>query len=872
MTTMYIDSFVWYNFASKNRLSENDTLLLSTSIADSTPYLVRAYHQYDGVTCFAEDTASLKINPLPVLVSRPADVKLCADQPTVLLNGVQTSVPATNQTTQTWTYPQDPTAITGSTLTTSKLKNLPGTWLGSAYGNWAYLAVRSNETGCISNDSIAVAVFPVDKITLINPPRQCDFNTTFNLNTLVNPPSLLTSGGFFEWAGRGVSYVSSTNRYIFTPSDSLNSNLDKRVRSGLTSPSDTNILSFNLNRTFNNGNPVPIGGLTPPSPGRTIATQGFFCAAFDTVIMRVTKTPKLKAGVLPTVCAGGDSVFLTNHAVPGSNYTTAVNPLTSYWYFAAPNTNFRAIARGQVFMPFHSNIVVPKDQRRDYSLVFADTSANGCRVADTTKISVRGVPTVEITTSPVADSAVCKTQAKIDLALTPRPDFLISGLDDISLTGAPNLVASIGSSLSYLDVRNNAQLEEKAYTLKYVYKTSEGCTDSATKVVRIQFPPEVELSKNGAACQDSADFTINVLKSPSSKHPYGLTWSIVGGTGTIIDTTKTFIRYQPSAAEKAAGSVQVAIVTNNNGLCAAASDLSTYTIHPKPVASFSGADSGCVKLGYPFNVKLVANANPVPGCNYVWIIDDVSEKDGPDTTHDKALEIARPYKMQLYVYNPVTGCKDSSLIQYSEGWLTPKADFITDPTKTTIAKPYFNFINKTDPLANNTYIWRFDSIGRDTSVLVNISNRQFEPSIGSIPITLIATSENGCIDSTIKRITIDPDISVFVPNVFYPQTGGVGGSDLVTSKYENDCRIGEPPVPCNRHFFVQANGFETIEIYVYNRWGKLVFETKDKLKGWDGTDQKLGGECPQDAYVYQIFATSFGGKKYQYSGSVTLLR
>jgi gliding motility-associated-like protein len=71
---------------------------------------------------------------------------------------------------------------------------------------------------------------------------------------------------------------------------------------------------------------------------------------------------------------------------------------------------------------------------------------------------------------------------------------------------------------------------------------------------------------------------------------------------------------------------------------------------------------------------------------------------------------------------------------------------------------------------------------------------------------------------------------------------------------------------------VQANGFETIEIYVYNRWGKLVFETKDKLKGWDGTDQKLGGECPQDAYVYQIFATSFGGKKYQYSGSVTLLR
>jgi gliding motility-associated-like protein len=79
-------------------------------------------------------------------------------------------------------------------------------------------------------------------------------------------------------------------------------------------------------------------------------------------------------------------------------------------------------------------------------------------------------------------------------------------------------------------------------------------------------------------------------------------------------------------------------------------------------------------------------------------------------------------------------------------------------------------------------------------------------------------------------------------------------------------------VPCNRYFFIQANGFQTIEIYVYNRWGKLVFQTDKITEGWDGNDQKSGGECQQDAYVYQIFATSYSGKKYQYAGSVTLLR
>jgi hypothetical protein len=30
--------------------------------------------------------------------------------------------------------------------------------------------------------------------------------------------------------------------------------------------------------------------------------------------------------------------------------------------------------------------------------------------------------------------------------------------------------------------------------------------------------------------------------------------------------------------------------------------------------------------------------------------------------------------------------------------------------------------------------------------------------------------------------------------------------------------------------------------------------------------------CPQDVYVYQVNATSYNGKAYKYSGSITLLR
>jgi hypothetical protein len=79
-------------------------------------------------------------------------------------------------------------------------------------------------------------------------------------------------------------------------------------------------------------------------------------------------------------------------------------------------------------------------------------------------------------------------------------------------------------------------------------------------------------------------------------------------------------------------------------------------------------------------------------------------------------------------------------------------------------------------------------------------------------------------------------------------------------------------------FRVSATGFETIEIYVFNRWGQMVYKsfmtnvTFDDKEGWNGKDFNNGKDCQQDAYIYQVNATSFNGKKYTYSGSVTLLR
>jgi hypothetical protein len=873
--TMYIDSFVWYNMGSTTQILENDTLLLPTTTVGTTLYTLRGYQTYDGRTCYKDDTASLKINGLPTITNRPQPVALCSDQGLYNLGSVQTSNPSASQTIQVWSYPPNPNAITsaGNVIRTDSLKNIPGVYVGKAFGNYVYLSVKATTTGCFRRDSVLLGIFPVAPVSITGPPKFCDFDKAYglyNLTKLFNP-----SGLDETWTGRGVSYNPLTKRYTFTPTDTNNLDPTTNVRTGLSLATDSNVLKYEFNLAFP---PTIQVSFIPARPGIVTMSPPFAgCPSSDTVLFRVTKSPIVRAGIIPTICVGDDSVFLSSRALPGTNSTTAANPATSYWYFAAPNASLGAIARGQVFMPFHPNIVVPNDGQQIYKIIYADV-ATGCRAADTTDITVKGIPNVSILTSPLSDSAVCLTQDKIIFNLNPDPATLPS-IDSISFTGAPNLSASIGASSAFLDIKNNASILEQVYNLRYYYRTSEGCSNSATKAIRVQFPPDVQLSKNGSACEYGGSFTIDVLKTPSSKHPYNLAWSVLNQSGTIISSTNTQFTYSPSAAEKAAGKVTISIITTNNGLCAAASDQSEFIINPKPVADFTGIDSACVRAGIPLNITLTAVPNPVPDCNYIWEIEGVVEIDSLNkTVYNKSFTTPKSYPIKLTVINKTTGCVDTSSIKTSTAWLTPTADFDPDKLETTIAKPYFTFKNKTNPLANNTYLWHLsvDPVTelKRTSTVIDPTDIAFKADTAEIAIKLIAISDKGCIDSVTKYIRINPDITVFIPNVFYPSTNGIigSGSKLPLS----DCVING--IPCNSHFFVQASGFENIEIYIYNRWGKLVYESKDnketwpKNTGWDGTDMKSGGECQQDAYVYQIFASSFSGKKYQYSGSVTLLR
>jgi hypothetical protein len=857
-TTAAIDSFQWRAIP----LSTPDVVLsrtanLSVSPPSTTSYQVRGFLTYGGVGCTHVDTMEVIVKPLPI-INRPDHMSLCRNTNLVLLPSI-TSTNKPGLITSVWTYPPNPSAITGNQVIISNLANLPPAPPTPVRGNIIRLTVNDAD-GCRITDSIVISVFPVPLINSGPSRTFCDFASVFN----INPGSQLYSpnGGALatneEWFGRGIYKPNAgINYYAFNPQ-----------ASDVVSLPDTNIITYKFTATFPLNNAVTftpaVGGFFAPSP-----IGG--CVATDTAVFGVIKTPKLETGIAPSLCRSGSSVDLDQHMLGRS--TSSANPLTSYWYIGAPDQAYRpAITGGRTFNPASP---ILENFTRQYRLVYADT-ATTCRVADTTTIQVNENPVVDIDYSTPSDSAVCKTRGNVLFFMNPNNTPASDGV----MSSFPVLPASAFDVTAGRFTISSAPAG--VYNVKYYYKDpGTGCDNRDSINIRIQDPPQIEITDDGTVCSYGAIFNVGFKTVPSS--PYTWAWSTPDGNGSIADNGISGISYTATPADIARGKITFKATTvdlsTDPDVCAAVSDSATYVIKPKPQANFSiSPDRGCVdaRYGITLNPTYTAVPSTVTGSTYKWFMDVTDFNNAPanpapfdQTVFSQTFTQAGNHRVYLFV--EADGCTDTADAPVT-AWPSPVAAFTTNPESTTIAKPNFDFFNQTT-IADNAalqYIWYFPPLMPGIPRLdytFEPKQVQFAADTGQQCIKLTAISPNGCYDSTIRCVRIDPDITVFIPNVFRPiSADGKGGSTV-------DCGFG-----CNKTFKVSATGFETIEIFVFNRWGQKVYEsymtdkTYNPEEGWNGRDFNKGQDCQQDAYIYQVNATSFNGKKYTYSGSITLIR
>lgn len=80
------------------------------------------------------------------------------------------------------------------------------------------------------------------------------------------------------------------------------------------------------------------------------------------------------------------------------------------------------------------------------------------------------------------------------------------------------------------------------------------------------------------------------------------------------------------------------------------------------------------------------------------------------------------------------------------------------------------------------------------------------------------------------------------------------------------------PDGVNTEFRITAYSLQSYDLQIYNRWGKLVFETKDALEHWNGKINNTGNLCDPGVYPYVLIGRGLDGRRYRLTGLVTLLK
>lgn len=127
-------------------------------------------------------------------------------------------------------------------------------------------------------------------------------------------------------------------------------------------------------------------------------------------------------------------------------------------------------------------------------------------------------------------------------------------------------------------------------------------------------------------------------------------------------------------------------------------------------------------------------------------------------------------------------------------------------------------------------------------------NTQARP-IQTTNYTLTVTDEDRCVGTAHITIHVSPDKALYIPNAFSPNGDGI-----------NDVF----------QIYTHADGIRQFTLRIFDRWGRLVFESFDLAATWNGNFN--GRELNPGNYVYTLHIIYTDGDSFKKQGTITLLR
>ncbi len=98
-------------------------------------------------------------------------------------------------------------------------------------------------------------------------------------------------------------------------------------------------------------------------------------------------------------------------------------------------------------------------------------------------------------------------------------------------------------------------------------------------------------------------------------------------------------------------------------------------------------------------------------------------------------------------------------------------------------------------------------------------------------------------------IDIGSGFTFYIPNSFSPNADGL-----------------------NDYFFGSGIGIKKYDLWIFDRWGNMIFHGTELDSKWDGKDNNNKNTVLTDTYVWKVTLKDIANKNHEYIGAITLLK
>jgi gliding motility-associated-like protein len=411
---------------------------------------------------------------------------------------------------------------------------------------------------------------------------------------------------------------------------------------------------------------------------------------------------------------------------------------------------------------------------------------------------------------------------------------------DFANTGTTNILSS-QLTKSYM---NNALVK-----VVLTDKQTGQCTEESKSVkLLINELPTVNLIQplKTSLCIDDNDVSAFV-QPVQGKSPLKIDYTLNGVASINQDITNLEIKFSAKIEMNYSLSITKVVDANNcesnlTGLT------SLVSVHKNPVPNFAVSDTiGC----YPLKI----NFTDISGEKFT----DVTWDFGTGTNSSKDIGTAAftyqkqgDYTITYSVINEY-GCS-GEIVKVDKIHVknSPKAVISTDRN---IVNIYENVVQFNSKLSQNGTFYKWDFGDNSSFSNEPIVKHKYDPTLtGKFKVYLIvsnSTTNASCSDTAITWIDFPEEVVYFIPNTFTPN------GDEFNNTFQPIFTSGFDP---QNYLFT-----------IFDRWGQIVFESKNPHVGWDGTygDKLLGN----DTYVWKLgFKEKANDNEHHTTGHVNLVK